>query len=216
VPDFPGFSTAYARGYQGTWRAQSNTLFLLEIAAPHGVESRNALDEMYPRHGGAVEASWYSGEITSDDSGTAEAFPFVLVVHCGKILVEQKLNAHLKVTESRLSEHARGWVDSGEWGFLAAIHANYPDQVPRLVYADWLEERGDARAAMLRLVAEEMLGCGFTLEYLQDDWILPTSYVDPDDRMWYWRRLAGIPEWTPDDRHSMEIWRQVRAEIDRS
>src|SRR5262245_14035787 len=40
-----------------------------------------------------------------------------------------------------------------EKAFLAAIRANPDDEAPRLVYADWLEERGDARAEFIRLQA---------------------------------------------------------------
>lgn len=38
-----------------------------------------------------------------------------------------------------------------EDGFLTAIKADPNDDVPRLVYADWLEERGDPRAHFIRL-----------------------------------------------------------------
>jgi uncharacterized protein (TIGR02996 family) len=38
--------------------------------------------------------------------------------------------------------------------FIAAIRAAPDDEALRLVYADWLEERGDPRAEYLRLVAE--------------------------------------------------------------
>jgi len=37
-----------------------------------------------------------------------------------------------------------------EQAFLAAIQSNPDDDAPRLIYADWLEERGDPRAAFLR------------------------------------------------------------------
>jgi uncharacterized protein (TIGR02996 family) len=40
-------------------------------------------------------------------------------------------------------------IDDG--AFLQAILAAPADDVPRLVYADWLEERGDRRAELLRL-----------------------------------------------------------------
>jgi uncharacterized protein (TIGR02996 family) len=40
-----------------------------------------------------------------------------------------------------------------EAGFLAAIAANRQDWTARLVYADWLEERGDLRAAAVRVLA---------------------------------------------------------------
>jgi uncharacterized protein (TIGR02996 family) len=38
-----------------------------------------------------------------------------------------------------------------EEGFLQAIDANPDDDMARLAYADWLEERGDIRAEFLRL-----------------------------------------------------------------
>lgn len=38
--------------------------------------------------------------------------------------------------------------------FIAEIHANEHDDTPRLVYADWLEDRGDPRAEYLRLECE--------------------------------------------------------------
>jgi len=41
-----------------------------------------------------------------------------------------------------------------EEAFLKVIKANPPDNSARLVYADWLEERGDSRAAYLRLLCE--------------------------------------------------------------
>src|SRR5262245_7494859 len=41
-----------------------------------------------------------------------------------------------------------------EAGFLAQLDANPDDDTTRLVYADWLEERGDPRAAFLRLDLE--------------------------------------------------------------
>ena len=38
--------------------------------------------------------------------------------------------------------------------FLAQIAANPDDDALRLVYADWLEERGDPRCELIRLEAE--------------------------------------------------------------
>src|SRR5438105_4767447 len=38
-----------------------------------------------------------------------------------------------------------------EQGFLKAIQANPDDDLSRLVYADWLDERGDLRGEFLRL-----------------------------------------------------------------
>jgi uncharacterized protein (TIGR02996 family) len=44
---------------------------------------------------------------------------------------------------------------SEESAFLAAIRATSSDQLPRLVYADWLDERGDPRGELVR-IEEEM------------------------------------------------------------
>ncbi|MEK6234824.1 MAG: TIGR02996 domain-containing protein, partial [Planctomycetales bacterium] len=41
-----------------------------------------------------------------------------------------------------------------EQAFLAEIAANPDDDAPRLIFADWLEERGDLRAELLRLLNE--------------------------------------------------------------
>jgi uncharacterized protein (TIGR02996 family) len=41
-----------------------------------------------------------------------------------------------------------------EEAFISAIRASDCDRVPRLVYANWLEERGDPRAELVRLEAE--------------------------------------------------------------
>src|SRR5262245_38486286 len=49
-----------------------------------------------------------------------------------------------------------------EEGFLRAIAAEPGDDTVRLVYADWLEERGDPRAEFLRL--EHKLGPGPRLD----------------------------------------------------
>jgi uncharacterized protein (TIGR02996 family) len=40
---------------------------------------------------------------------------------------------------------------SEENAFLESIRSNPRDRLPRLVYADWLDERGDERAEFLRL-----------------------------------------------------------------
>lgn len=189
VPCFPGFSTAYARGYQGTWQLESDTLTLIVIAAPHEERGPNALDRMFAGHRGPVEAYWYSGEIASDDRGSPDVLPFVLVIYRGKLLVEQELTCEGKVSKSRVSEYARPWASPNEWAFFAAIHASYHDSAPRLIYADWLEERGDARAALLRGAVNERRGRDFALDYPQEEWLL-SGFVDPDDKQWYWRRLV--------------------------
>jgi uncharacterized protein (TIGR02996 family) len=44
---------------------------------------------------------------------------------------------------------------SGEAGFIAALLSEPDDRTTLLVYADWLDDRGDPRAEYLRLLAAE-------------------------------------------------------------
>lgn len=54
---------------------------------------------------------------------------------------------------------------SDEGAFLAAIRANPADDLTRLVYADWLDERGDARGEYIRLQAEIARAAPHTDQY---------------------------------------------------
>ena len=47
-----------------------------------------------------------------------------------------------------------------EEAFLAAIRANPTDDAALLMYADWLEERGDVRGEFIRLRIESQSGLG--------------------------------------------------------
>ena len=57
-----------------------------------------------------------------------------------------------------------------EDAFLAALEADPGDALTRSVYADWLEERGDARVAFLRLdeAAQDAPESRF---FLDPDWV---------------------------------------------
>lgn len=43
---------------------------------------------------------------------------------------------------------------SSEQTFLEVIQANPDDEVPKLIYADWLDEQGDPRGELIRLLVE--------------------------------------------------------------
>jgi uncharacterized protein (TIGR02996 family) len=58
---------------------------------------------------------------------------------------------HLRCVVCEANE---GVVAAEEEAFLKRISANPPDNVTRLVYADWLEEHGDRRADYLRVLCE--------------------------------------------------------------
>src|SRR5262245_8243718 len=67
VPYFGVESSAYWRGYEGTWEVRGEALHLVQLAAPLGYGSRGGLAKMFPEHAGSVEATWFSGEIVPDD-----------------------------------------------------------------------------------------------------------------------------------------------------
>jgi uncharacterized protein (TIGR02996 family) len=173
---------------------------------------------MFPEHTGSVEAAWFSGEIVPDDVDNPEDHSraefskwnlrplqflwFTLVVHRGKLLLEEAIDLKGGVTQTRLTKHVDRLFPSLEVAFLHAIHADADDSASKLVYADWLEERGDPRGQLLRTEVERLKKEGTRRmwaekNYRQD---IPSGYVPPEDMIWYWRRVAEIPEMTQEDR----------------
>jgi uncharacterized protein (TIGR02996 family) len=75
-----------------------------------------------------------------------------------------------------------------EEGFLQAIAAAPADDLPRLVYADWLDDRSDPRATYLRLAiqAANQVRYGLPLEDLRSA-LRDTCAAAPAD----WRRQVG-------------------------
>jgi uncharacterized protein (TIGR02996 family) len=71
-------------------------------------------------------------------------------------------------------------VSSTRLAFLAAI-AEYPDDdAPRLVYADWLEEQGDAdRAAFIRIQCEIARLLSASEAFLLPGWRGSGGWLDP-------------------------------------
>jgi uncharacterized protein (TIGR02996 family) len=178
------------------------------------------MHELFPGCGGMAEATWFSGEITPDDVvflgdgreiqfRTMNNIPlqflwFTLVVHRGKLLLEEAVDLQSGVVESRLTGHVDGLFPEREVSFLHEVHADVDDPDPKLVYADWLEDQGDPRSALLR--SESDRGKSANKRRKRIEWNcksgrqdIPHGYVDPDNMTWFWRHLAGIPELTPED-----------------
>lgn len=77
---------------------------------------------------------------------------------------------------------------SDEDAFLAALAENPADDVRRLVYADWLEERGETeKATYLRLVCRAVEALGTPAEGTVVDQLFTTSEALP----WEWRDAAA-------------------------
>jgi uncharacterized protein (TIGR02996 family) len=72
-----------------------------------------------------------------------------------------------------------------EDAFLAAILANPEEIGPRLVYADWLEERGDPRGTWLRYAVERLPA--LVQPPLREVELLPAPAADRITLRWPWR-----------------------------
>jgi uncharacterized protein (TIGR02996 family) len=62
-----------------------------------------------------------------------------------------------------------------EEALLRAIDASPADQLPRLVYADWLDDRGDPRAEFVRLACQQVAAARRLAELRA---ALPPGWVD--------------------------------------
>ena len=69
--------------------------------------------------------------------------------------------------------------------FLRALHVNWADRLPRLVYADWLDERSDPRGELLRV--------DVALADSPDDADLKArrTVVLTTVKDWFWMKLVG-------------------------
>jgi uncharacterized protein (TIGR02996 family) len=199
----------------------------VQLAVPHGQGSQVGLAEMFPEHTGSVEATWFSGEIVPDDVVNPENHSliefytlndqslqflwFTLVLHRGKLLLEEAIDLKGGVTQTRLTKHVDGLFPRPEMAFLHAIHANVDDSTPKLVYADWLEERGDPRGQWLRTEVERLKKEGPRRMWAEENnrQDIPSGYVPPEDMIWYWRRIAGVPDMTPEDREYRQLIKRL-------
>jgi uncharacterized protein (TIGR02996 family) len=200
------------RGYEGTWEVRDDTLHLVQLAQPHRLGRQDGLVVMFPEHTGSIEAAWFSGEIVPDDvvnpddhalvemhtlnDWPLQFFWFTLVVHRGKLLLEEAIDLKGGVTQTRLTKHGDELFAKPERAFLHAIHANVEDATPKLVYADWLEERSDPRGQLLRTEVERLNKEGPRRMWTEEHYrqAIPSGYVPPEDMLWFWRQIAGIPE----------------------
>ncbi len=197
VPDFGVQSAACWRGYQGVWEVREDALYLVQVDPPERITGRDpiqdALHEMFPQYPGPVPATWFSGEL-APESWREPGEAFALVFHAGQLVLEEALDGEGYVRLARLTAQAQPLVAPGEWGFLETIQANRTDLSARLVYADWLEEHNESRAQLVRQEVARLQEIGparrIVGPYSRQD--IPGGLVDPDDRLWFWRRLADI------------------------
>jgi uncharacterized protein (TIGR02996 family) len=227
IPAFDGFSTACYRGYHGTWEFRDDTFHLVGLESPTRFDRRNRLCEMFPESAGSVEAVWFSGIVADDATGPEDIalierrteleipinfMAVIAVVRLGKLLLETATDLKTGVVRSRLTRYAEELFPGEEFAFLRAIQAEPNDITAKLVFADWLEDQDDPRGSVLReeTIRQEREGPRQARIESGTRWNLPPGCVPAENVMWFWRRLAGIPEPTPE-----ELWFQgIRRRTD--
>jgi uncharacterized protein (TIGR02996 family) len=68
------------------------------------------------------------------------------------VLAEEFRRGGEQRTAGRFTPHLEKVYSPEEAAFLRAIYVDQSDAAPRLVYADWLDERNDPRGAVIRVV----------------------------------------------------------------
>jgi uncharacterized protein (TIGR02996 family) len=161
-PDFRIDDGVNARGYVATWEVRpDDTLWLT------GLQTRPADDGpdpglhlLFPNATGPVAATWVAqrlrspdGELRYDHRGYSPSYAreVVLTVIHGRVVVIEELRGGTGWRSSeRITTQLEAIFGADEGAFLRAVRAAPNDSAPRLVYADWLEERGDPRAQAIR------------------------------------------------------------------
>jgi len=164
-PDFRLPHDVSRTGYVAGWEVRDDdTLWLTALETrPADQGPDPGLRLLFPDATGPVPAIWVSQRLRSADAGEVRYNPrgsaavyarqIHLWVENGRVvLVEEFRGLGEHRTGARFTRHLEGIYGPEEAAFLRAIHADPADAAPRLVYADWLDERNDPRGAIIRLV----------------------------------------------------------------
>lgn len=161
-PDFRIGDRAIHRGYVATWEVKDDeTLRLIGLETrEHNDGPDPGLRLVFPDAKGPITATWYSGRLHSPDDqprfspmGYARTYASVmyLQVFQGRVILLEEKHGE---TERRIRFEFTSQLDqifgTEEAAFIRAAYETPDDSAPRLIYADWLDERGDRRADVIR------------------------------------------------------------------
>ena len=199
-PEFRLRGEEQRRGYVASWEIRDDhTLWLtgLETRTPDDGPDPGA-SLVFPS-GGPVRATWVSQPLWTPDleqkrfsllgNGTTYAHESYLSVWDGRLVMVEEVDGKTnRRIGGELTPHLEQLFGPEEGSFLRAAFGDPDDAAPRLVYADWLDERHDPRGEVVR-VAERV------------------RRLDPDDAArehsthrdllrrglnhWLWARLLG-------------------------
>lgn len=219
-PDFPRpafahMSSACWRGYVGKWEIRDDLLHLTDLrgnvtdTTPPDVRRTKpiGLTDLFP-HAPAdgVFADWctdwlpvrWGKMLKYVHAGFASEYErelFLGVFGGYLIAVHDVTNVEPRATVRELTPRLEE-VFPDHAPFLRAIHVNWADQLPRLVYADWLDERSDPRAELLRVdaaLADTPTDAGL---------LTRRATVLETVKDWFWMKLVGCDP--PKDKYGWE------------
>jgi uncharacterized protein (TIGR02996 family) len=161
-PDFE-YARAGHRGYLASWEVRpDHTLWLTGLMTrPAGPEPDPGIALVFP-NGGPVSAGWVNQPLQTQEAEDRRYSPIgyrstparetYLSVRDGRVVaVEETDGKSGRRVGGELTHHLEGFFGPEESAFLRACFAVPDDAAPRLVYADWLDERHDPRAEVIRL-----------------------------------------------------------------
>lgn len=161
-PDFRLNGIEYRRGYVADWEIRGDhTLWLTGLQTRAENDGPDpGLRAVFPQANGPVSATWVHqilrcrGNPRFNPMGYSTVFAteLRLCVWAGRLIYVEEIQAG---SEDRVGLQFTPQLEeifgSEEAAFLRAIAAAPGDSAPRLIYADWLDEREDPRASLVRL-----------------------------------------------------------------
>jgi uncharacterized protein (TIGR02996 family) len=162
-PDFRLTGPDYIRGYMAQWEVRvDDTLWLTSLKTrPDEDGQEPGLRSVFPTAIGPVAATWVSQSLVTVDGqqryspfGSAAIYPHEtnLAVWDGRVVMIEIADVRLKqITSTEFTLHLEAIFGPEEGAFLRTIRGMPEDTAPRLVYADWLDERHDPRGTVIRL-----------------------------------------------------------------
>lgn len=170
-PEFRLQSTAHWRGYVATWTIEDDRLFLSGLQTQVDREGDPGINLVFPKATGPVPADWVSFRLRSPDGEQVRyvhmsyqsqyAQEMNLWVRAGRLVafveVDVRTGRQLSWEATPHLELEYG-VDQG--AFIRSSIAHPGDPAPLLAYADWLEERSDIRAEVVRALADSRISQG--------------------------------------------------------
>src|SRR5262245_17819794 len=200
-PDFRLTRLEYRRGYMAQWEVREDETFWLT-----GLNTRDENDGpdpglrlVFPAASGAVPATWVSQMLRSPDGqqryhpvGYGSRFTRLtnLAIYEGRlVMVELVDGLTQRVTATEFTRHLEGLFGPEEGAFLRAIGAAPEDSAPRLVYADWLDERHDPRGSVVRLVERIR---NLSSEAAARECENHRELIRSQGNTWLWDHIAGF------------------------